>query len=283
VLRRYPEIVQSRLASYDDSSKKYYLSTSQFDSKGSASGYVNFVAQKGEVVRYFSPFLTDKMDSFPAFSTALLKRIDQKAYDKLRQRDHEMEWINYQRTDSGYYVIDFTHLMNNQIDSAFIRDKIVLVGLVSADPNNIEDKHFTPMNKKIIGRSIPDMNGIIIHANILSMMLDRDYISNAPGWLMILLAALITWIHMAYLVKYFINKHLWFHLLVKFSELGIGILLFYGSVLLLRHFSIHMDFTLTLIAVIISVDILYFYEAFARWLARKIGYQSVFDDLKNHG
>jgi CHASE2 domain-containing sensor protein len=38
------------------------------------------------------------------------------------------------------------------------------------------DIFFTPLNKKIIGRSLPDMYGVVVHANIIKMILDKEFI-----------------------------------------------------------------------------------------------------------
>lgn len=54
----------------------------------------------------------------------------------------------------------------------------------------MKDRYYTPLNERSSGRSIPDMFGVIIHANIISMLLDEDYIDDVPEWLLYLFSFL---------------------------------------------------------------------------------------------
>ncbi len=66
------------------------------------------------------------------------------------------------------------------------RDKIVLIGYVGdrIDIDTGEDKFFTPLNSKYIGKANRDMYGIVVHANIISTILNGHYIRVMPDWLM---------------------------------------------------------------------------------------------------
>jgi len=281
VLQKFKNIILSQFVEYNDSTKNYSLSENQFTNNNVHSGFVNFIGVKGDVVRYFPDYLEDKTNRYESFTSEIIKISDTVAYQNLKKRNKKVEWINYQRLDSEYYNANFNDVLNDKIDTSFVRDKIILIGYISHNINNIVDKHFTPLNNKILGRSIPDMNGVIIHANILSMILDGTYITRVPVWLTILIAVFITWLHMAFLIRYYIHTHLWFHLAVKTAELLISVLLFYISVLLLRYKNVNLDFTLTLIAIVIGVDVLYFYDALIAWLTKKFSVKSVFDQMRN--
>ena len=281
-IKNFPNLIVAAKLVYDSSKKDFISSADQFENDDTLSGFVNFIGEEGGSVRFFSPLIQTKTSQYQSFAASVAKGFDTLAYQKLISRKNRVEYINYQRTDADYYIININDVLNNKIDSSFIRGKMVLVGFVSSDENNIEDKHFTPLNKKVLGRSIPDMNGVIIHANILSMILDGTYINKIPTWIIILFTIIITWLHVAFLIKYYIHKHKWFHLVVKLAELIISIVLFYISILLLRHLNIEIDFTLPLIAIIITVDILYFYEAFANWLEQRHHISSVFTKTHEH-
>lgn len=280
-VQSFPNLITVVKLEYDADKKELATSKNQFAVDESRCGFVNFIGEEGAVVRYFSPFISDKKKNYESFTALILKIYDSTGYQKLRSRQKNVEYINYQRTDSDYYIVNIADILSNKVDSSFIRDKIVLIGFVSQNRNNIDDKHFTPLNSKVLGRSLPDMNGVIIHANILSMLLDRNYITKVPIFIIILLTAIITWLHVAFLIKYYIHKHIWFHLVVKLVELISAIALFYISILMLRYLDINMDFTLTLLAIIITVDILYFYEAFANWLTRRFQIISIFNQTKH--
>ena len=59
-----------------------------------------------------------------------------------------------------------------EVDWNQYKDKIVLMGYTGgmSDEHDVEDQHFTPMNSKIAGKSLPDMKGIYIHASILQSL-----------------------------------------------------------------------------------------------------------------
>ncbi len=71
--------------------------------------------------------------------------------------------------------------MSDGVDSSALNGKIVLFAYATPfNPMDIEDKKFTPMNEKYAGKSIPDMNGIIVHANIISMVMEDNFIKKVP-------------------------------------------------------------------------------------------------------
>jgi CHASE2 domain-containing sensor protein len=54
-----------------------------------------------------------------------------------------------------------------------------------------EDKFFTPLNKKVAGRANPDMFGLVLHANVVAMILNGDYINTIPDWATYFVAFLV--------------------------------------------------------------------------------------------
>ena len=67
-------------------------------------------------------------------------------------------------------------------DLSFIKDKIVLLGFMGINLNDktFEDIFFTPLNERYAGKSFPDMYGVVIQANIISMILNKKYINTMP-------------------------------------------------------------------------------------------------------
>ncbi|MGE5108537.1 MAG: CHASE2 domain-containing protein, partial [Sphingobacteriales bacterium] len=166
--------------------------------------------------------------------------------------------------------------LNGQTADDLFKNKIVLLGFVNENINDIEDKHFTPFNEKFAGKSTPDMNGVVIHANIISMILDGNYINKVPGWLNWLITILIAWVNVAYFVKYFIDSHIWFHLAAKIVQLLSFVFFVYLSIAFYDKFSIRFDVKIASFAIILAVDIIYFYEALAVWLHQKHNFKTIF-------
>jgi CHASE2 domain-containing sensor protein len=211
----------------------------------------------------------------------LVKNYDINAFNRLVKRHDHNEIINYSRRTDKYLVIEGDDLLSRAKDDSVLNGKIALLAYVNINPDDIEDKLFTPMNPKFAGKSIPDMNGIVVHANIISMILDHKYINKLPSWIGILVAILVGWLHMSFFIRYYLENHIWFHLVAKFAQLISAVLFVYLGMYLFSRFRIKVDMSLTVVVIVLAVDIIYFYEAFAVWLHKKFGYKTVFHQ-KHH-
>jgi CHASE2 domain-containing sensor protein len=239
-------------------------------------GYGNFIGEDNGCIRYFSPKEKGTDQTFESFTTALLKQYSPEAYSKLLKRNKEVERINYSRKVDKYLQVEGYDLLTDNVADTLFHNKIVLVGYLNDNPNDIEDKHFTPFNKKFAGRSTPDMNGLVIHANILSMELDNNYINKIPDWLNWLITIIIAWIHMALFIRYYIDNHIWFHLVAKILQIVSAIFFIYLSIQLFDKQSVRFDSKLSIVVIILAVDVIYFYEALAIWLHKKFHYKTIF-------
>lgn len=272
-IENYPDLVMAEKLIMEDEK----INTQNiFSSVSKNKGYANFILEKNGVVRHYSPFEKKDAQTIPCFSSAILKIADQKAYEKLLKRGRDFESINYSLRPENFNIIGSDEILQKKIPAESLRDKIVLIGFVNTDVNNIEDKFFTPFNEKFVGRSLPDMNGVLVHANILSMCLKEEYIDPLPIWLMLLLSFLIAQLHMAYFTHLYKNAHLWFHIKLKMSQLLSSILLIYAGIYLLLYFNMYIDFTFLIAAVLLSVDILYIYEALMIWLNKRFRVKTMF-------
>ncbi|MBS1486492.1 MAG: CHASE2 domain-containing protein [Bacteroidetes bacterium] len=149
-----------------------------------------------------------------AFAVELAKRYDSTKVKKLFARGNEEEIVNYRgnveltdiklKTLQGkdlsttnfrimFYALDIEQLMKEEFDSSLLKDKIVILGYLGnyfGDPA-WEDKYFTPLNKKVAGRANPDMFGVVVHANIISMILNEDYVGEPPEWATLTIAIVL--------------------------------------------------------------------------------------------
>ncbi|HVT84856.1 MAG TPA: CHASE2 domain-containing protein [Chitinophagaceae bacterium] len=251
-----------------------------FSTPETKNGYVNFLSKEWATVRIWNPFIKNEEhpDSQPyqSFATTLIQQYDPAAFETLKKRKHSTEIINYSRRTNQYLVIDGEDLLQGKVDPGIIKGRIALLGYINTNPEDIEDKKYTPFNEEFAGKSIPDMNGIVIHANIISMALDGTYINKLPLWATILFAVVIGWLHMSFFIHYYLENHIWFHLVAKIAQLISAILFVYVGMELFSRFRIKLDMTLTLVVIVLAVDIIYFYEAFAVWIHKKFGYTTVF-------
>jgi CHASE2 domain-containing sensor protein len=165
--------------------------------------------------------------------------------------------------------------MDNVFDSLFY-NKIVLFGYINNDPNDITDKKFTPMNERYYGKSVPDMNGIVVHANIISMVLENNYVKKLPSWLPWVFAFLVCWLHMSFFIHYYLESHIWFHLAAKIAQVASAIFFVWLGIFLYDRYRIKLDMKMSLIVIVMAVDVIYFYEAWATWMHKKFNYNTVF-------
>ncbi len=255
---------------------------SYFSNPKSPEGFVNFLTEEWATVRLWNPFIEDKPKdggepkSYSSFVSSIIKVYDPALFEKMEKKVHHKEIINYTRKANQYLIMERQDIINGMVDTSAIRDKIVLLGFINLDRANIEDKKFTPMNEKFAGKSIPDMNGIVVHANIISMVLENNYIKKLPLWFTWLVAILIGWLHMSFFIRYYLENHIWFHLVAKIAQLASAIFFVYLGIYLYDRYRIKLDMKMTLIVIVMAVDVIYFYEAWASWMHKKYNYRTVF-------
>lgn len=190
-----------------------------FFSKDKIQGYVNLGTNDGYSVRAFEPYhIIDGIET-KSFAMQIASMYNPEVNNQDHLKAHKKEWINFKRLQPGvqnmrapfnskqavHYVM---HQMDrfledtSQFDNSYFKDKIVLIGFCGENENSISmhDRYFTPLNEQYTGRSLPDMHGVVIHANIISMILDQDFIFDIPGSIIFLLSVLI------FYINYFVFK-----------------------------------------------------------------------------
>ena len=146
----------------------------------------------------------------------------------------------------------------------FWQNKIVLMGFCGESEHalSMKDRYFTPLNEQYSDKSYPDMHGIVIHANIISMLLDRqfDMIDDISDKWIYFISFLIFFINF-FIFKPLIKKHLFFLVpLVRVIQLFQFVLLFSLCIYLLVNFNIKLSFITMITAVILSFELFEFYE-----------------------
>ncbi|MBL0154123.1 MAG: CHASE2 domain-containing protein [Chitinophagaceae bacterium] len=257
------------------------LMEDHFQESFAQQGFANVVGEDRGSIRHFAPFEQYKGKEYNSFAAQLVKNYDPPKFERLFKRHKETEIIDYSRRTEKYLVVEGEDLMAGNIADSTLTGKIVLFGYVNTNPNDIEDKVFTPMNEKFAGKSIPDMNGIVVHANIISQILDGRYIKKLPSWVTWLVAILVGWLHMSFFLHYYLENHIWFHLVAKLAQLASAILFGFIGTYLFDRYRVKLDMSKTLVVIALSVDIIYFYEAWAVWMHKKFNYKTVFHQ-KHH-
>lgn len=183
-------------------------------SRFATHGYSTFPTQPGlnevsRLCRSLYPQVVVNGKRELAFATAVAMAYDSSRTKEFLERGQAEELINYSynlydsdSTNQPIRVLDFD--LSDIPDSVAMsfKDKIVLFGFLGEyiGAESLSDMFFTPLNKKPGGTRNPDMFGIIVHANIISMILDRHYISAPSPWLTNILNFLLCLLHISLLL-----------------------------------------------------------------------------------
>jgi CHASE2 domain-containing sensor protein len=181
--------------------------------------------------------------------------------------------IRYYGNIQNFAYQTFDEVMNPSFDPGMVKDKIVLLGYMGRSDGSSgpldEDRFFTPLNPRLSGRSHPDMYGSLIHANILRMTLDKDYVYSFPQWLNLLLAFILSLMLLPWLVKTWVHKGVWFHLVILLVQLTISVLFVFLTIVLYAQANVKIESSAVLVSVLLLGDFILFYDAIVQYLKRK--------------
>lgn len=226
-----------------------------------SSGFANLITEgidEFRTSRAFSPIEKVRDTTELAFPLQVSAIQDPQAVQQFLNRKNEIEYINYRGNMDKFYVIDVDQSLDEQADFSFIKDKIVLMGYMGKNLSHNtwgEDKFFTPLNKKFAGKSFPDMYGIVVHANIVSMVMNKDYIDVMSTELSYLLGFIILYLNVV-VFSFFIRKiPLAYGAVTIVWQLFVTILLLFVVLMLFNYVHYKADFTTGIIAVLLAADI----------------------------
>ena len=195
-------VMVSKLDAYNESTDSYdsiKTTINQFN-QFAHNGYANLPDdEKGSfrTIRKYKPFSMSQGQKINSLTSAIVQIANPYAYDKLKKRNIENEIIHYRGNYDKFFFIDAPDLFDTSFNPTYLKDKIVIMGYMgpSIDQTSLEDIFFTPLNTEYAGRNFPDMYGVIIHANIISMILKDNYVAQMPFGVGVLWAVLFCYLN----------------------------------------------------------------------------------------
>ena len=181
-IKESPNIVLAdQLQNFNDSLKVFDapVGCDTTFSKYAQTGFVNFVSKDNFTIRLFNTKVNTVKGEHLAFPVKITELAEPNALKKLWRRNKKSERIHYLGDKNSFVKFEAKQLLDTtQNPGASIKDKIVLVGYLGNNEWNkpMKDRFFTPLNEQYAGRSLPDMFGLVIHANIISMIINDNYI-----------------------------------------------------------------------------------------------------------
>lgn len=233
---------------------------------GFANLETNAIAQyRFKVCRSFPPKKEIHKKEEVAFSVKLCQLFDERKANKLLERNNVYEIINYRGNVMGfgqtkfggrYFGLDVSDVFQKKFVPNMIKGKIVLFGYMGDDfdDRSWEDKFYTPLNLKYAGRSNPDMFGVVIHANIISMILSEDYIEKQGQFSSIVTALTICFLTVLLFTLIYRRLPKWYDGLTKTIQLVELLLILFVNILIFHWFNYKMSITLVSIMVALAGD-----------------------------
>jgi CHASE2 domain-containing sensor protein len=206
-----------------------------------------------------------------AFSTQIAMQYDSVKAKKFLNRNNEEEIINFRgnievmqlrinslkNSDTGstnfttmFYVIDYEDLFSGNFDPGLLKDNIVIMGYLGEyiGDSAWEDKFYTPLNKKIGGRANPDMFGVVIHANIVAMILNEDYVNELADWQKFAIAFIFCFFTIALFIRIDEKLPIWYDALSVVIQLAQLVILMAIVVWVFAKSNLKLDLSLTFAA-----------------------------------
>lgn len=223
-----------------------------------------------------------------AFAVKLASYYDKEKADKFLERKNLYEIINYRgnvldygatKFGTKYFALDVPDVFNENFVPEMIEGKVVMfcyLGEYLGDRESLEDKFYTPLNKKYIGRAFPDMYGGVVHANIVSMVLNEDYIDAMSDNQAIFLAILLCFLNVALFSLVYKKIPKWYDGITKLFQLIEIAILVYMMIYILDVSLYKMELGLALFAVALCGDALEVYYGVVKNSFTKEGRRSLF-------
>ena len=246
------------------------------------AGFMNLFEDSFATVRTYRPFYKSNDSTYLSFSSAILKKSSPENYERLRSRNKSVEIINYCGSMASFTCLpeeQFWYNENTDQLKSILEGKIVLLGYFVSGPGNplvLSDLWYSPVNKRIAGKSLPDMYGVVTQANILAMTLSGRYMRQTSYFVSYLYASLIIFLFLYYMLSEYRKKPHPKHgkfLLIQFLLVLVVLFIF---LLFFNWFWVKVPLLPIMIALVLCVELLGVYKNVALWMHKKYGFRTVF-------
>ncbi len=250
--------------------------------EGAFEGFVNLETDAEhqedlKVCRRFPPAVNVNGEREVAFSVKMAMLYDSVKAKKFLDRNKTSEIINYRGNvvdwhgasnyAGRYAVLDWDQALDTSLFAGgMIKDKIVIMGFLGDDLRDTswDDKFFTPLNKNYAGKTRPDMYGVVVHANAVSMILNEDYIGELAEWQEYTIAIIICFLNVALFSLIHDRIPKWYDTLTIILQLLEIVLLTFTMMYVFSWADFKLNLTLTLAALALVGTCYEIYESIVK-------------------
>lgn len=264
-----------------------------FDAFATDRGFVNLFTgaetqEDLKMCRTFLPKHVIQDEEHVAFAVKLASYYDPAKAEDFLKREELEEVISYRgnvldygatKFGTKYYALDVPDVFQGNFVPEMIEGKIVIfcyLGEYLGDRESLEDKFYTPLNKTYIGRAFPDMYGGVIHANIVSMILNEDYINSMSDLQGIILGVILCFINVAFFTLIYRRLPKWYDGVTKLTQLLEIAVLIFGMIYVLDTYNYKLELSLSLFAIALAGDALEVFYGVIKNSFTKEGRKSLF-------
>lgn len=217
-----------------------------------------------------------------AFAAKMAEIFDPTSVEPLLKRNNEFEIINYRgdfvnffeedKFATRFYALDWDQLLNEDFVPGLLKDKIVLLGFMGEyfGAPEWEDRFYTPLNSKIAGRANPDMFGPVIHANITSMILNRDYVDTLGPVTENIIGLLLCYLNVVLFSLIYRNMGAWYDGATKLIQVFEVLVILFFIIYIFSWKSFKLELTVGLFAIALAGDLLEVYYGVIRNMVLKV-------------
>lgn len=201
----------------------------------------------------------------------------------INYRGNIVDWFHQTNYSQVFYTLDVSDVFSGNFMPGMIKDKVVIFGYLGRELGDTswDDKFYTPLNTKMAGKSNPDMFGVVVHANIVSMIMNEDFINVMPKWQEITMAIVLCLLNVALFSLIHIKLPDWYDGITKLLQL-IEILLF--TLIMVEVFDLYdfkLEITLSLAAIALVGDAYEIYIGVVKNLINRIKNGRLFTKKKD--
>lgn len=274
-------ILKQSIATYGNIVTAYFKegdsivkNNSYFEIKDSLSGFINLnLKGQNTVIRDFVGAKgKDKLQFSFATQLAITSGYIDKAY-ALEELSHPMP-INYVGNKDMFLNFNIETILATE-KIPVLKDAVVILGYLGEgnDAFDIEDKHFTPLNKSWVGRAVPDTYGVAIHANILNMLTQKSLILRVSAFIVYFVAFLLTFLVILFSMKLYKRNSFVFDISEKVIQLLLSVIVLYVAFLLLQS-NIYINVMPLILFPILGIEMMDYYEHLITYLNKKFKWES---------
>jgi CHASE2 domain-containing sensor protein len=251
-------ILTEELVNYNPKRKSFdtAIQNSEIYRNKGRTGFNNLFIDKDKEIstlREFSPIARIKERTDTLFSVKIAEKFNSHKVKKLFNRNNANETIYYRANFEKFFYIDGLDLIKGE-SNINLKNKIVLIGKAEHHGESfiLDNLYFTPLNPEYAGRTFPDMYGIVVHANIISMILNENYYSSIPSIFILLITFMLTYFNMFFYETINNWKKELFEIISLIIFVVESLLILVISYKLYHDFNFELDLTIALFATVLS-------------------------------